>query len=142
MIINYSERWQLGIGLHDVMVVQLGRSITPETVVRRTNIYLDEEQARLLRHLAVDEGRSFTDLVREALNAYLAQRGLASTSRVIGPRRSVPPDEWRSRFADALSRIRAHATTDLDADDIESEITAACEEVRRERAGRRPPAHG
>lgn len=108
--------------------------------MKRTNIYLDEEQARLLRHLAVDEGRSFTDLVREALNAYLAQRGLASTSRVIGPRRSVPSDEWRSRFTDALSRIRANAPEGLDADEIESEITAAREEVRHERMGRRPTA--
>jgi len=123
---------------HDVMVVQLGQCVAPEAVVKRTNIYLDEEQARLLRHLAIEEGRSFTDLVREALNAYLARRGLASTSRVIGPRRSVPPDEWQSRFADALCRIHANAPAGVDADAIESEITAAREEVRRERAGRRP----
>ncbi|MGH7862623.1 MAG: CopG family transcriptional regulator, partial [Candidatus Dormibacteraceae bacterium] len=36
--------------------------------MKRTNIYLDDEQARRLRHLAIEEGRSFTDLVREALN--------------------------------------------------------------------------
>ena len=29
----------------------------------------DEEQARLLRHLAIDEGRSFTDLVRDLQSA-------------------------------------------------------------------------
>ena len=110
--------------------------------MKRTNIYLDEEQARVLRHLAIEEGRSFTDLVREALNAYLAQRGLASTSRVVGPRRSIPPDEWRSRFTDALWRIRANAPAGLAADKIESEITAAREEVRRERARRGPRARG
>jgi hypothetical protein len=113
-----------------------------EAAVKRTNIYLDEEQARLLRHLAVEEGRSFTDLVREALNAYLAQRGLESTSPVVGPRRSIPVDEWRSRFAEALCRIRAHAPADLDADAIESEITAARDEVRRERAGRSQTTRG
>jgi len=74
--------------------------------VKRTNIYLDEEQALLLRHLAIDEGRSFTNLVREAFNAYLAGRGLTTSSQVIGPRRSIPPDEWRSRLSDVLERIR------------------------------------
>lgn len=110
--------------------------------MKRTNIYLDEEQARLLRHLAVEEGRSFTDLVREAVNAYLAQRRLASTSRVIGPRRSIPPDEWQARFTAALRQIRAGAPADLDPDEIESEITVAREEVRRERAARRQTRRG
>jgi len=105
--------------------------------VKRTNVYLDEEQARLLRHLAIEEGRSFTDLVREALNGYLAQRGLTSQSPVFGPRRAIASDEWRSRFAEALERLRASAPTDLPADAIEAEITAAREEVRRKRAERR-----
>lgn len=105
--------------------------------MKRTNVYLDEEQARLLRHLAIEEGRSFTDLVREALNGYLAQRGLASTSRVIGPRRALASDEWRSRFADVLGRIRAKTPADLTPDAIEAEITTAREEVRRERANQR-----
>ncbi|MGH2461432.1 MAG: ribbon-helix-helix protein, CopG family [Chloroflexota bacterium] len=105
--------------------------------MKRTNIYLDDEQARRLCHLAIEEGRSFTDLVREALNAYLARRGLASTSRVVGPRRSVSSDEWRSRFVEALSRIRARTPEDLGADDIEAAITAAREEVRHERTERR-----
>ena len=105
--------------------------------MKRTNIYLDEEQALLLRHLAIDEGRSFTDLVREALNAYLAGRGLTSSSRVIGPRRSIPPDEWRARLTEALERLRPEVPDHLNADELESEITAARNEVRRERAARR-----
>ena len=101
--------------------------------MKRTNIYLDEEQARVLRHLAIEEGRSFTDVVREALNAYLAQRGLTATSRVTGPRRSMPFGEWQSSFMDIVSRIRANSPPDMTADEIEAEITAASEEVRRER---------
>lgn len=125
------------------MVLQYGwECATLEALVKRTNIYLDEEQARLLRHLAVEEGRSFTDLVREALNAYLAQRGLASTSRVFGPRRSIPPDEWQARFDDVLRRIRAGVPAELTPDEIEAEITAAREEVRRERAARRETVGG
>ena len=105
--------------------------------MKRTNIYLDEEQARVLRHLAIEEGRSFTDVVREALNTYLAQRGLVATSRVTGPLRSMPYEEWKSSFMDAVERMRAHIPPDITPDEIEAEITAAREEVRRERAARR-----
>ena len=105
--------------------------------MKRTIIYLGEEQACALRHGAIEEGRSFTDLVREALNAYLAKRGLASTSPVSGPHRSIPADEWRSRFTDVLGRIRSTMPTDLAADAIETEITRAGAEVRHERAERR-----
>jgi Ribbon-helix-helix protein, copG family len=124
------------------MALQLEHSVAPEAIVKRTNIYLDEEQALLLRHLAVEEGRSFTDVVREALNAYLAHRGLSATSRVIGPRRTIPRDEWRLRFADAVARLRANVPPDLDWNAIEAEITAARDEVRRERAGRRTISAG
>jgi hypothetical protein len=124
------------------MVVQWTESVVREVIVKRTNVYLDEEQARLLRHLAIEEGRSFTDLVREALNGYLAQRGLASTSRVIGPRRTLASDEWRSRFADVLGQIRAKTPADLCSDAIEAEITTAREEVRHERAARRQSQRG
>jgi hypothetical protein len=110
--------------------------------VKRTNVYLDEEQARLLRHLAVEEGRSFTDIVREALNDYLAQRGLPSTSRVAGPRRLIPADKWRSRLTDAVQRVRASRPADLSSDEIDSEITAARAEVRRERIKRRQSVRG
>lgn len=105
--------------------------------MKRTNVYLDEEQARLLRHLSVEEGRSFTDLVREALNEYLARRGIQAESRVIGPRRSIPEQTWRSQLSAALERIRAGIPPGLGAEEIESEITAAHDEARRERAARR-----
>jgi hypothetical protein len=108
-----------------------------ENVMKRTNIYLDEEQSRLLRHLAVEEGRSFTDIVREALNEYLARRRMPSTSRVIGPRRAIPQDEWRAGFDAALQRIRVGVPSDITVEEIESEISAARDEVRRERAARR-----
>lgn len=110
--------------------------------MKRTNVYLDEEQVRVLRHLAIEEGRSFTDLVREALNSYLAQRGLPSTSRVSGPRRAIPAEEWQARFGQALDQLRAHAPVELSSEEIEAEITSAREEVRRERAERRLRARG
>ena len=105
--------------------------------MKRTNIYLDEEQDRLLRHLSDEQGRSCTDIVREALNEYLTRRGMPSASRVVGPRRSIPQEEWRSRLDAAVRRIRAGVSVDVSPEEIEAEITAAREEVRRERAARR-----
>ena len=105
--------------------------------MRRTTVYLDEEQVRLLRHLATEEGRSFAEIVREALDGYLARRRTRSTPRVIGPRRLIPKEEWRSSFEAAVQRIRAGVATNVSPEEIEAEITAAAEEVRQERATRR-----
>src|SRR5436309_3431953 len=43
-------------------------------VVRRTQIYLDEDVDRTLRAVAAAEGRSAADLIREAVRRYLAER--------------------------------------------------------------------
>ncbi len=51
-----------------MMVAEGGRR------VQRTNIYLDEEQLRALKHLATEERQSVANLVRRAVDAYLAQR--------------------------------------------------------------------
>jgi hypothetical protein len=105
--------------------------------MKRTNIYLEEEQSRLLKHLAVETNRSFTDIVREALGEYLVRKGLDTQSRVTGPKRAIPDDEWRARIEDALERIRAGIPSDVTPEEIEAEITAAREEVRQERAQER-----
>jgi hypothetical protein len=104
--------------------------------MKRTNIYLDEEQDRLLRRLSIEEGRSFTAIVREALDQYLARRGIQADSRVRDPRRLIPAEEWRTRFDAAVTRLHAGASSD-DSDTIEAEIGAARAEVRAERAARR-----
>ncbi len=58
--------------------------------MKRTNIYLEEELDRLLRHVAVEEGRSFTGIVREALCEYLERRGIATPApRVVLPDESI-----------------------------------------------------
>ena len=44
-------------------------------VMRRTQIYLDEDLDRELRAVAASEGRSAADLIREAVRRYLAERG-------------------------------------------------------------------
>lgn len=108
----------------------------------RTSVELDEEQARKLHHLSFEEGRSVRDMVHEAVHEYLARRGTPPEPRVIGPRRQIPEDEWRSGFEAALRRIRAGVPPDMSPEEIEAEITAASEEVRRERLARGQAANG
>ena len=108
--------------------------------MKSTSISLDEEQVRALRDLSTKEGRSLTDVVREALDEYLVRRRGHSLPRVIGRRQHIPEGEWRARFDAALERIRASIPPDLDPEEIEAELTAARAEVRRERAASRRDA--
>ena len=103
--------------------------------MRRTNIYIDEEMDRWLRHLAIEQGRSFTDLVREALHEYLDKRGLsmAGAPRVAPPRRSIPHDEWQREMEQMLQNIHDSIETDLTPDEIEDQITTASAEVHEKR---------
>ena len=110
--------------------------------MKRTNVYLDEEQDRLLRDLSAQEGRPLTEIVREALGEYLERRGIRSSSRAAGPQRSIPDDEWGDRFQAVLKRIREGMRPGTSAEEIEAEITTAWEEVRRENTARRRAANG
>lgn len=103
--------------------------------MKRTNIYLDEEQDKLLRHLSIEEGRSFTALVREALDEYLLRRGIAPSSQVSGPRRSIPDDVWRERFESSVSAIRSRVPNDLTVEAVEADISAAVQEVQEQGVG-------
>src|ERR1051325_8687116 len=97
------------------------------TTMKRTNIYLDEAQARLLRHLAVETNRSFTDIVREALTEYLTRRGLGAESEITPPKRAIPDDEWRQRIQQVLEEIHTNLIPGLTPGEIEAEITVARE---------------
>jgi hypothetical protein len=114
-------------------------STVKSLAMKRTNIYLDEDQLRLLRHLAVEQDRSFTAIVREALDDYLVRQGLATAPRVQAPRLETPNAAWRARLDDVLGRLRSQAPPELSAAEIESEITAALRDVR---AARRRPSSG
>ncbi len=41
----------------------------------RFGIYLPDEVYKRLRHAAIDEGRSATDIIRELVKEYLAKKG-------------------------------------------------------------------
>ena len=86
--------------------------------MQRTNIYLDDDQLHLLKHLAAEEGQSVAGLVRQAVDAYLAQR-LNSDSA------------WTERLTKLLDRVRSRMPATIPAEEIEADITAARQEVRQ-----------
>ena len=92
--------------------------------VQRTNIYLDEEQLRALKHLAAEERQSVANLVRRAIDAYLAQR-LADDAA------------WRERLDELVARIRSRVPADISPEEIEADVTAAREEVCQARRAAR-----
>jgi hypothetical protein len=86
-------------------------------LVYRTNIYLDPEQMRALKHLAAEDETSVAELVRRAVDSYLATR-LANEHG------------WQERLDDFLARVRARLPQDLPPGEIEADITAAADEAR------------
>ena len=92
--------------------------------MQRTNIYLDEDQLQVLKHLAAEERQSVADLVRRAVDDYLTKR-LADDA------------EWRQRFDQLMHRVRGRMPEGVTPEEIESDITAAREEVRLAHRARR-----
>lgn len=103
--------------------------------MKRTNIYLDEDLDRLIRYLAIQQGRSFTDIVREALNDYAKAQGFPDPSRVRAPLPMTKQEheEWRTGLKEVLERLRAGVPDDMTSEEIEAEIDAAVSEVRLKR---------
>lgn len=69
--------------------------------MKRTQIYLDEEQDARLAREAQSAGRTKSDLIREAVDRYFDER-------------LVRPDEWKQAFRDAFG-----AAPSLPADYVE-----------------------
>lgn len=96
--------------------------------MKRTNIYLDEEQLELLRGLGERRGAPVAALVREAVDAWLRAQGA----------RRLPEDEWERRLGELLQRRdRIAQEQGFDEGEVEREVMAAVREVRRARAARR-----
>jgi hypothetical protein len=116
------------------------RGATEAPTMQRTNIYLDEQQLKTLRHLAAEERSSVAQLVRRAVDDFLTRRAISDADR-------------DQRFDDLLVRMRVHSAG-IPPEEIEADITAAREEVRairraqraagvrvNDRPGRRRPPH-
>lgn len=96
--------------------------------MKRTNIYLDDEQLELLRGLGERRGEPVASLVREAVDAWLEAQGA----------RRLPEDEWERRFDALLERRRRIAEEGgFDEAEVERDVMQAVREVRRARAARR-----
>lgn len=95
--------------------------------MHRTNIYLDDDQVRALRHLAAEERASVAELVRRAVDGYLVRRF-----------RETP--DWGQRFDEIVARFRDAVPLDMRSEEIEAEITAARLEYCAERATARDSA--
>jgi predicted transcriptional regulator len=92
-------------------------------------IELDEEQGRELERLAARQRRSVEELVRQAVDGYLAEQ-----------RRDW--SDWGDRFDALVARIQARIPPDVTPEEIEADITAARAEVRAARAARRAAGAG
>ncbi len=88
--------------------------------MQRTNVYLDEDQIRALKHLAAEEGLSLAELVRQAVDRMLAARGTLDPS-------------WQAQLERVVARIRDHAPPGVRPEEIEADITTAADEVKRAR---------
>ena len=94
--------------------------------MKRTNIYLEEDQLRLLKHIAIEEGQSFTELVRQALQEFLDRYKK-------NPKRAPSQEEWNRRLEQLLARMQQR-TRDFKPEEIEADITAASKETRRRKS--------
>jgi predicted DNA-binding protein len=96
--------------------------------MRRTNIYLDDEQLASLRGLSKQRGQPVATLVREAIDEWLAVQGV----------RRIPEDEWRERLSALLERRRRIADeTGWTQEEVDRDAIEAVRDVRKARAARR-----
>ena len=94
--------------------------------MQRTSINLNDEQMLALKRLAAEERTTVADLVRRAIDSYLA---------------TLPTDRrrWQANLDDFLSRLSDLPCPVASPDELEADVTAAREEARaaRRTTGRR-----
>ncbi len=92
-------------------------------VVERTQIYLTERQQRELERRAISSGRTKSDLIREALDAFLGM--------------SLSKDEWQRRWREAVDAIAGIAPYLPEGDAYAQELRDADVERKEELERRR-----
>ena len=88
--------------------------------MQRTNIYLDEDQLRLLKHLAAEENKPVADLVRQAVDQFLRSRLEDDVT-------------WQNDMTALVERVRSRVSPEIDPDEIERDIREARHDVRATR---------
>jgi hypothetical protein len=99
--------------------------------VATTSISLPDDQLARLRLLALMQHRPLDEIIRVAVEAYLAQLPDLPTPRIRQPEVKLPDPKWQARWDAVTARIREAGPTDLTPEEIEQEITLAREEARR-----------
>lgn len=92
--------------------------------MRRTNIYLDEDQLQALKRLAATEDQSVAAVVRDAVDTYLKDRAADDAA-------------WSEELRQLLERVQSRVPPHITPEEIEADITAVSEELRRERIAAR-----
>jgi hypothetical protein len=97
--------------------------------MRRTNVYLSDEQLSRLRLVGERRGVAVATLVREAIDRWLADQRVEA----------VGDDEWKRRFDKLIRRRHRIASAQAFAeDDLAEDVSRAVRAVREARAaGRR-----
>ncbi len=88
--------------------------------MQRTNIYLDEDQLRFLKHLAAEENKPVADFVRQAVDQFLRSRLENDVT-------------WQSDMTALIERVRSRVSPAIDPDQIERDIREARHDVRTRR---------
>ncbi|MDZ7290171.1 MAG: ribbon-helix-helix protein, CopG family [candidate division KSB1 bacterium] len=94
--------------------------------MKRTSIYLEEDQLQLLKHISSADHRSLTELVRQALQEFLERY----QQKVV---LHSPAEEWNRRLEQLLARVHQR-TSAFSSEEIEADITVASEEARYHKA--------
>lgn len=100
--------------------------------MKRTSIYLEEEELKLLKHLAIEEEASLAELMRRAVRWYLA----TAAGRARPAPRAMSDQEWSGRLDQLVAAIRARLPS-VPSEEVEADITRAHEEVRQAHRARR-----
>jgi hypothetical protein len=91
--------------------------------MQRAVFELEDRQLASLERLAASEGSSVDDLIRQAVDRFLAAH-------------PSEREHWRERLDQAVATIRSGIPGDISSEEIEAEITMAREEVRQARRAR------
>jgi hypothetical protein len=96
--------------------------------MRRTNIYLPDDQLAALKALGRQRGEPMSELVREAVGGWLAAQGV----------RVIDEDDWGRRLEALLDRRREVAgRVGAPERTVERDVSRALTEARRARSSRR-----
>jgi Arc/MetJ-type ribon-helix-helix transcriptional regulator len=100
--------------------------------VATTTITLPDDQLEQLQQHALSSGRSLDEVVREAVDIYLAQLAESAASRANEPSPDPSVPEWQASWRVARDGMRVHIPPAMSPDEAEALLAAPSPEARRE----------